>query len=103
MRVCCACVLCIVQRQPPARIHITVRKRSHWHIAGCRAVVCDCVAPAGRMQAMGRLGAACGTGFIFGPAFGGIIAAKHAKSTPPALAAMLFVFCLLLVSSREPS
>ena len=65
-----------------------------------RATVGDCTAAQGdlRTRRMGRLGMVAGTGFIFGPAIGGILSATAGLAVPPVLAVCLF--CAALVIAR---
>ena len=63
-----------------------------------RATVGDCTAAQGdlRTRRMGRLGMVAGTGFIFGPAIGGILSATAGLAVPPVLAVCLFCAALVI-------
>ena len=51
---------------------------------------------------MMRLGAVIGTGFVLGPAFGGILGQRLSPSAPPLLAVALFLTALMLTSVSMP-
>ena len=82
-----------------SRLPIGLLKQS---LAVSRALAVDCTSPATRMRAMTKLGAVVGTGFIVGPACGGILSKKVALTAPPFLAAALFAAALLVVTAGLP-
>ena len=82
-----------------SRLPIGLLKQS---LAVARAAVADCTSPASRMRPLSLLGAAVGSGFVVGPALGGILSKKVALHAPPALAAALFGCALLVVTFALP-
>jgi MFS transporter, DHA1 family, tetracycline resistance protein len=74
------------------------------NIAVTQAYIADVTAPEERSRGMGVLGAAFGLGFIFGPFFGGQLAALHLwgrESSAPALAASALACVNLLFALRS--
>lgn len=82
-----------------SRLPIGLTKQT---VAVTRAVVTDCTRAAGRAQALGRLAAAGGLGFVIGPALGGILAAAVSPLAPPLIAVGLFATAQLLVCACLP-
>lgn len=82
-----------------SRLPIGLTKQT---VAVTRAVVTDCTRATGRAQALGRLAAAGGLGFVIGPALGGILAATVSPLAPPAVAVALFAAAQLLVCGALP-
>lgn len=71
------------------------------NISAAQAYVADISSPESRTKYMGMLGAAFGLGFIFGPAFGGLIKAQFGFSyvgyTAAALCALNFISAYFLL------
>lgn len=71
------------------------------NISAAQAYVADITAPESRTKYMGMLGAAFGLGFIFGPAFGGLIKAEFGFSyvgyAAAALCALNFISAYFLL------
>ena len=71
-------------------------------LAVSRAAVADCTRPGARMRPMSLLGAAVGSGFVVGPAVGGVMAKKVGLGAPPLLSAALFAIALCVVTFGLP-
>lgn len=74
-------------------------------ISTAQAYIADVTGPAERARFMGLLGAAIGSGFVIGPAFGAVLLSvgasfSHTALLAAALAAVNLLFALLLL--REP-
>lgn len=82
-----------------SRLPIGLTKQT---VAVTRAMVSDCTILSTRAPALGRLAAAGGLGFVFGPAIGGILSAAISPLAPPLVAVGCFTLGLLLVATCLP-
>jgi DHA1 family tetracycline resistance protein-like MFS transporter len=77
------------------------------NISTAHAIIADVLPPEQRTSGMGKVGAAIGLGFVFGPAIGGLTAGESSYTFPFILAAVLsgidFVLAwLMLPETRKP-